>query len=307
MGPDRHPPHHKDIQMGLNLGTTSWLRRAAWLSILGNGLLVVTGGAVRLTGSGLGCTTWPHCHEGSFTPHGALSYHSAIEFGNRLLTFALAAIAVFTLVAAWQSGRSALRRLALVLALAIPIQAVIGGITVLTDLNPWLVALHLLASMVLVSLGVVFLDLVQHPETRQPGRFKSLAWAVYISGWAVLYIGTVVTGAGPHAGSADVPRNGLDALQWSQLHADFVFLHIGLTLGLLLALRATRAPSGQMAAVLVLFLVQLAQGAIGYTQYFNGLPIVVVGLHMLGAAVLVGAMTQVLVSVRTLPRTSPGE
>ncbi len=144
--------------MGVNLGTTIWLKTAAWLSILGNGLLVVTGGAVRLTGSGLGCPTWPHCNPGSFTPHGALTYHSAIEFGNRLLSFALAAIAIFTFIAAWQSGRKQLCILALILGLAIPAQAVIGGITVLTDLNPWLVALHLLASMGLVSLGVVFLD-----------------------------------------------------------------------------------------------------------------------------------------------------
>lgn len=288
--------------MGMNLGTPTWLRRAAWLSIVGNGLLVVTGGAVRLTGSGLGCSTWPHCTPGSFTPHGALSYHSAIEFGNRLLTFALAAIAIFTFVAAWQSGRRELRRLALILGLAIPIQAVIGGITVLTDLNPWLVALHLLASMALVSLAVVFLDLVSYPDAHQKGRLSALAWAVFGSGWLVLYVGTVVTGAGPHAGSADVPRNGLDALQWSQLHADLVFLHIGLTLGLLLTLKAIQGPRTQLRSVMVLFGIQLGQGAIGYVQYFNGLPILVVALHMLGAACIAAAMTQVLVSVRREPR-----
>lgn len=288
--------------MGMNLGTASWLRRAAWLSIVGNGLLVVTGGAVRLTGSGLGCSTWPHCTPGSFTPHGALSYHSAIEFGNRLLTFGLAAIAIFTFVAAWQSGRRDLRRLALILGLAIPIQAVIGGITVLTDLNPWLVALHLLASMALVSLGVVFLDLVNYPEAHQRGRLSTVAWAVFGSGWLVLYVGTVVTGAGPHAGSADVPRNGLDGLQWSQMHADLVFLHIGLTLALLLTLKAIQGPRSQLRAVMILFGTQLLQGTIGYIQYFNGLPIVVVALHMLGAACIAAAMTQVLVSVRREPR-----
>lgn len=293
--------------MGLNLGTDAWLRRSAWLSILGNGLLVVTGGAVRLTGSGLGCPTWPHCNPGSFTPHDALSYHSAIEFGNRLLTFALAAIAILTFVAAWQSGRKVLRQLALVLGLAIPIQAVIGGITVLTDLNPWLVALHLLASMALVSLGVVFLDQVNNPARTVGGRYSVLAWAVYLSGWAVLYIGTVVTGAGPHAGSADVPRNGLDPLQWSQLHADFVFLPLGLTLGPLLALRAGNSSSAQLRAVSVLIVVQLGQGLVGYTQYFTGLPIILVGMHMFGAALLTGAMTWVLVNVRRAPAGSPAQ
>lgn len=289
--------------MGVNLGTTIWLKAAAWLSILGNGLLVVTGGAVRLTGSGLGCPTWPHCNPGSFTPHGALTYHSAIEFGNRLLTFALAAIAIFTFVAAWQSGRKQLRVLALILGLAIPAQAVIGGITVLTDLNPWLVALHLLASMGLVSLGVVFLDKVNHPKASSSGHLRPLAWAIYLSGWAVLYIGTIVTGAGPHAGSADVPRNGLDPLQWSQLHADFVFLHIGLTLGLLLLLLASHAPKPALVAVTTLFVVQLLQGAIGYVQYFTNLPIVLVATHMLGAALIAGFMTQVLVVMRRTPMT----
>jgi len=287
----------------VNLGTTIWLNAAAWLSILGNGLLVVTGGAVRLTGSGLGCPTWPHCNPGSFTPHGALTYHSAIEFGNRLLTFALAAIAIFTFVAAWQSGRKQLRVLALILGLAIPAQAVIGGITVLTDLNPWLVALHLLASMGLVSLGVVFLDKVNHPKASSSGHLRPLAWAIYLSGWAVLYIGTIVTGAGPHAGSADVPRNGLDPLQWSQLHADFVFLHIGLTLGLLLLLLASHAPKPALVAVTTLFVVQLLQGAIGYVQYFTNLPIVLVATHMLGAALIAGFMTQVLVVMRRTPMT----
>lgn len=289
--------------MGVNLGTTIWLKAAAWLSILGNGLLVVTGGAVRLTGSGLGCPTWPHCNPGSFTPHGALTYHSAIEFGNRLLTFALATIAIFTFVAAWQSGRKQLRVLALILGLAIPAQAVIGGITVLTDLNPWLVALHLLASMGLVSLGVVFLDKVNHPKASSSGHLRPLAWAIYLSGWAVLYIGTIVTGAGPHAGSADVPRNGLDPLQWSQLHADFVFLHIGLTLGLLLLLLASHAPKPALVAVTTLFVVQLLQGAIGYVQYFTNLPIVLVATHMLGAALIAGFMTQVLVVMRRTPMT----
>lgn len=289
--------------MGVNLGTTAWLKAAAWLSIIGNGLLVVTGGAVRLAGSGLGCPTWPHCDPGSFTPHGALTYHSAIEFGNRLLTFALAAIAIFTFIAAWQSGRKQLRTLALILGLAIPVQAVIGGITVLTDLNPWLVALHLLASMGLVSLGVIFLDKVTHPEASPGGHLRPLAWAIYLSGWAVLYFGTIVTGAGPHAGSADVPRNGLDPLQWSQLHADFVFLHIGLTLGLLLILSASRAPKPATVAVATLFVVQLSQGAIGYVQYFSNLPIVLVAAHMLGAALIAGVMTQVLAVMRRTPLT----
>ena len=117
-------------------GERTWLLRWGWASLVANVLIVLTGGAVRLTASGLGCPTWPRCTGESFTPHAALDFHSAIEFGNRTLTFALTAVAVATLVSAWRSGRRDLRRLALVMALGIPAQAVIGGITVLTDLNP---------------------------------------------------------------------------------------------------------------------------------------------------------------------------
>ena len=135
-----------------------WLTGWAWASIVANCVIVVTGGVVRLTGSGLGCPTWPRCTEESFTPHGAYDVHQAIEFGNRMLTYVLVAVAVGTFVAAWQSGRRDLRRLALVMALGIPAQAVIGGITVLTDLNPWIVSLHLLCSLVIIGVAVLFLQ-----------------------------------------------------------------------------------------------------------------------------------------------------
>src|SRR5262249_20706563 len=127
------------------------LRRLAWATLAANLLLIVTGGAVRLTGSGLGCPTWPRCNDNSFTPDGAMGVHQLIEFGNRTLTFVLVAIAVATFVAARQTSRQLARpdllRLSVVLALAIPAQAVLGGITVLTDLNPWLVSLHLVLSL----------------------------------------------------------------------------------------------------------------------------------------------------------------
>ena len=213
-------------------------RWAGWASLVANTGIVVTGGAVRLTGSGLGCPTWPRCTEEDFTPHGALDFHSAIEFGNRLLTFVLVAVAVLTFVAAWRTGRRHLVGLAAVLAAGIPLQAVIGGITVLTDLNPWIVSLHLLLSMALVGLSVRFLQVLDRPTPAVGGPATTLAWIVLAAAWVVLYLGTVVTGSGPHAGDADSPRNGLDPLQWSQLHADAVFLYLGLTVGLLLCLLA---------------------------------------------------------------------
>jgi heme a synthase len=274
--------------------------RVALVNAVANGLIVVTGGLVRLTGSGLGCPTWPRCTDESFTPHGAYDVHSIIEFGNRMLTYVLVAVAIGTFVAAWQSGRRDLRRLALVMALGIPAQAVIGGITVLTDLNPWIVSFHLLCSLAIIGLAVLFLQRIDHPAPAAPprGALVGLGWATFASAWAVLYVGTVVTGSGPHAGDAEAPRNGLDPLQWSQVHADLVFLLLGLTVGLLLAAMATRQPVSTTRAVAVLLVVELAQGLIGFVQYFTDLPVVLVGFHMLGAAVVSATVTWALVQVR---------
>lgn len=284
--------------MGVSaLGSPTWLRRWGWATLVGNCVLVVTGGAVRLTGSGLGCPTWPRCTESSFTPHGAMNVHSAIEFGNRTLTFLLAAIAVGTFVAAWQSGRRELRGLALLLGLGIPAQAVIGGVTVLTHLNPWVVSLHLLVSLAIISLAVLFLrrlDRPLPPLTAARPRLLTLGWATFVATWVVLYVGTVVTGSGPHAGDVDVPRNGLDPLQVSQLHADVVFLLVGLSVAL-----AIVHPSR---AVLSLLVVELAQGTIGFVQYFTDLPVVLVGFHLLGAAVLTAVATWALLDVRASAR-----
>jgi cytochrome c oxidase assembly protein subunit 15 len=274
-----------------------WLRPLAWATLVANVAIVVTGGAVRLTGSGLGCPTWPRCTEKSFRPHGELDLHQAIEFGNRMLTFVLVAVALATLVVAWQSRRRDVRWQALLLTLGVPAQAMIGGLTVLTDLNPWVVSLHLLCSLAIIGLAVRFLMSVDEalPAARR-GPLSGLAWATFAAGWSVLYLGTVVTGSGPHAGDAGSERNGLDPLQVSQLHADLVFLFVGLTCGLLfavsLALKEARGP------VLVLLAVELSQGTVGFVQYFTDVPVVLVGLHVLGAALVSACVTWVLISVR---------
>jgi cytochrome c oxidase assembly protein subunit 15 len=284
------------------LGDSRWLRRLGWATLVANMGIVLTGGAVRLTGSGLGCPTWPRCHGSSFTPHGALDAHSAIEFGNRTLTFLLTAIAIATFVSAWQSRRSELRRLALLLALSVPVQAVLGGITVLTDLNPWVVAFHLLFSMAIISLAVLYLWRIDHPVSTpaESPWLNTLAWATYAAGWLVLALGTVVTGSGPHAGDASAPRNGLDPLQLSQAHADAVFLFVGLSLGLLLALRGFGAPAPVVRAAIVLVVVELSQGLIGFVQYFTDLPIVLVEFHLLGATLVAATLTWVLLHVRSV-------
>ena len=277
------------------MGVSLWLRRFAWATLVANIALVVTGGAVRLTGSGLGCPTWPRCSGGSFTPHGTIGPHQLIEFGNRTLTFVLVGIAVATFVAARQSGRRDLLRLSVVLGLAIPAQAVLGGITVLTDLNPWVVSFHLILSLAIVSVAVLFLHRLDHPPVPPArGMLPALAWTTYGVTWLVLYAGTVVTGSGPHAGDAKSPRNGLDPLQLSQLHADLVFLLIGLTIGMWFALRGTGADTRPVTALAA---VEVLQAGVGFVQYFAGLPVAVVMLHMLGAALVIAAATWLLVSV----------
>jgi heme a synthase len=290
--------------VGVTLRLDPYLRSLGWATLVANCVLVVTGGAVRLTASGLGCPTWPRCTESSLTPHGALSLHSAIEFGNRTLTFVLAAVAIATFVAAVQSGRRDLQRIALVLGLAIPAQAVIGGVSVLTDLNPWVVSFHLLCSLAIIGLAVLLLWRVDHPPPGNPaaGPEVTLAGLTFAAGWLVLYVGTVVTGSGPHAGDVDSPRNGLSPLQVSQLHADLVFLFVGLTLGLLFAVRAAGRPATVRRGVLVLLGVELAQGTIGFVQYFTDLPEVLVGFHLLGAAVISATATWVLLMVREAGR-----
>jgi heme a synthase len=282
--------------------TPPLLRGLAIASLVTNIAIVVTGGVVRLTASGLGCPTWPRCTETSFVPHGELGIHGAIEFGNRMVTFLLAAVAIATFVAAWRHGRRSLTRLALLLALGVPAQALVGGVTVLTDLNPWIVAFHLLVSMAMIGVAVVLLRRLREGDgpasPTVPGRVAWLVRATFVTGWVVLYVGTVVTGSGPHAGDLDAPRNGLDPASLSQLHTDFVFLLLGLTIGALLALQAVHAPARAVRAAWALLAVELAQGLVGFVQYFTDLPVALVTLHLLGAALVSAAMTWLLVGVR---------
>jgi heme a synthase len=284
--------------------------RLAYLTLAANVTIVLTGGAVRLTGSGLGCPTWPECTEGvggergSFVPHGEVDLHGVIEFGNRLLTFALSAVALATFVVMWRlrATRPTLWRLALVLGLGIPTQAVIGGITVLTDLNPWIVAFHLLVSMGLISLSVLLVRRVGESDgpalPTVPRAATALVAATYAATWVVVYLGTVVTGSGPHAGDEEAPRNGLDPAAMSQLHTDAVFLLVGLTIGCVLAMRALDAPAGLRRAVWWLAAIELSQGLVGAVQYALDLPIALVALHLLGASAVVAAATWALLRTR---------
>lgn len=298
--------------MGVNLDERAHLTGDAWAArlirpmavatLVANVAIVVTGGAVRLTGSGLGCPTWPRCTEDSFVPHGALGIHGAIEFGNRMVTFVLAAVAVATFVTALRYGRRSLVRLTLVLGLVVPAQAIIGGVTVLTELNPWIVAFHLLVSMAIIGLAVLLLVRLREgdgpPVALVPGWLRRLVVATFATAWAVLYVGTVVTGSGPHAGDLDAPRNGLDPQLLSHVHAAFVYLLVALTVLVLVAFRQVGAPPSAMRAAVSLLGIEVAQGAVGFVQYFTDLPEILVGVHMLGAALVSAAVTWLLLSVR---------
>jgi len=280
------------------------LKRFAIATLVANIVIVVTGSAVRLTGSGLGCPTWPRCTSESYVVQDALGVHGVIEFGNRMLTFVLVVIAVATWVAAMRHRprRSSLRRIATVLAVGIPAQAVLGGVTVLTDLNPYVVALHLLLSFALIGVAVVFLRRIDEedrpPRPTVPRAVVALTRVLFGVTWTVLYVGTVVTGSGPHAGDADSPRTGLRPAAVSQLHAELVFLLVGLTVGVLVAFSVTTAPERALRAIRWLLGIELAQGLVGFVQYFTDLPIVLVGLHVLGAALVSACATWVLLGTR---------
>lgn len=260
--------------------------------------IVVTGAAVRLTGSGLGCPTWPRCTDDSYRAHGELGIHGAIEFGNRLLTFVLAAVAIACFAAALGSRDRRARILSFVIGLGIPAQAIIGGITVLTDLNPWVVAFHFLVSMAIIMVCVALLDHLRSPvRALAPAGQRRLALATLVVGWVVLYLGTVVTGAGPHAGDEDAQRNGLDPALASQVHAVAVYVLVALTVVLLVV--ALRSGDRWLTLVTGLVLaIELAQGVLGWVQYWLDLPVGLVAIHMLGAGLLAAGLARIVLAVR---------
>jgi heme a synthase len=270
--------------------------------------IVVTGSLVRLTGSGLGCPTWPECADGSLVPvaEQAEGFAKYIEFGNRLLTFVVLAVVIASIVAAWR--HSPRRRPLLLLALAglggVLGQAVLGGITVLADLHPATVAAHFLLSMALIAAAVVLHfrgnesgDGPVEPLVRH--ELRLLSWGIVAVAALVIVLGTVVTGSGPHSGDADSPaRFGFDVRAVSWLHADVVILFTGLVIALLLGLRLTAAPHNVRRAGGWLAAITVAQAAIGYAQYVTGVPEVLVALHVLGACALWVAVLRVHLCTR---------
>jgi heme a synthase len=287
-------------------------------NLVGEVVIVVTGGIVRLTGSGLGCPTWPECVPGSFTPvpHQEEGIHKFIEFGNRTLTgvVGLLALACVWVVVTRMRHRRPLLVVALALVAGVVLQAVVGGIAVRMTLSPVVVAFHFLLSMVMVALSTMLLrgaedgwspdgtaDLGRR-ELLVPKLAGTLAWVTAAVGAGVLILGTIVTGSGPHSGDAEQPaRTGFDPRSVAWLHADLVMLFLGLVVAVLVAVWLTGSSDRAKATWRGVLVVTLLQGAIGYVQYFTGLPEVLVGLHMLGASLLVVTMTLGVMNLRRNP------
>jgi cytochrome c oxidase assembly protein subunit 15 len=281
----------------------SRVRVFAWASLVSQIVIIGTGGAVRLTGSGLGCPTWPQCTEESYVTTPEMGLHGIIEFANRLLTFVLVLIAIgmFFMVVRQRLERPELLRLSVALGLGIPGQAVIGGITVLTDLNPYVVGLHYLLSAVLVGLAAVLLYRVRVGPSGGgsivSGWLTSTLWALLLALGTSVVMGIITTGSGPHAGDGGAARNGLNSELLQHIHAWPSYAVFGLSVIALIgslripAVRLRRTLVATVAAVLV-------QIAIGLFQARNGLPELAVGIHMVLASVIVALVVSALLATR---------
>jgi cytochrome c oxidase assembly protein subunit 15 len=296
-------------------------RIIAFLVILTQGGIAVTGAIVRVTASGLGCPTWPQCFPGSFTPvpHAEVAgIHQAVEFGNRMITFLVVLTAALAVLAVTRARR---RREVLIYAWLMPAstvaQAVIGGITVLTGLLWWTVAIHLLASMTMVWLAVLLYVKIGEPDddtagissesVPKPLRYLTALTAVALA--AQLVSGTLVTGAGPHAGDKSitqpVPRLQVEITTLVHLHSSLLVAYLALVVGLGFGLLAVHAPRPVIIRLGVLVVLVCAQGLVGTVQFFTGVPAALVAVHVLGAAACTAATAALWASLRERSKPEP--
>jgi cytochrome c oxidase assembly protein subunit 15 len=280
---------------------TRVLAPASGFLLFAQAAIVVTGGAVRLTGSGLGCPTWPECTPGSYTPKPYQVEEQVkvwIEFGNRLLTFVLVLAAVVVVLSVLAAGRKELRGLALGQILGIFGQGVLGGITVLTGLHPVTVAAHFLLSIILIA-GATSLRAQRYAPSvkiQAPALVKKIATAQILVTFLVLILGTVVTGSGPHAGDATAARFPFDLRTVAWLHADVVIALLGITFGLFVVHEVSAHTKKRLKIFLA---IALSQGLIGYVQWFTDLPEILVGLHLAGSTLVWIASWRIWLSVTT--------
>lgn len=291
-------------------------RAIAVAVILTQGGISVTGAIVRVTASGLGCPTWPQCFPGSFTPipHAEVpGIHQAVEFGNRLITFLVVLTAAAAVLAVTRARR---RREVLVYAWLMPAstvaQAVLGGITVLTGLLWWTVAIHLLVSMAMVWLSVLLFVKIGEPDdgTRMrtvPTPLRQLTSVSALALSATLVTGTLVTGAGPHAGDKSieqpVPRLQVEITTLVHLHSSLLVAYLSLLVALGFALLAVRAPRHVLTRLSVLVAIVVAQGTVGAVQFLTGVPAALVAVHVAGAAACTAATAALWASMRQRTET----
>lgn len=289
-------------------------RAVAIAVVVTQALIAVTGSVVRVTGSGLGCTTWPQCHPGSMVPVDHPEFaalHQWIEFGNRMLTGVVGFIAIATFVLAYldRPHRRRYLRLALIMPLGVVLQAIIGGATVRLDLLWWTVAVHFMVSAVMVWLAVLLVHAVDEGDgprvVRGPTGLRPLLTATVVVLAGLLVVGTMVTGAGPHAGDPETPRLGLPVETLAHVHAAFLFVYLGMVLavGFLLWSGSNRSLWRRF---YILVAVVLAQGSLGFVQFWTGVPEMLVSLHVLGAMAVIVATASLWCATRDYPR-APAE
>ncbi|MFC6316558.1 COX15/CtaA family protein [Corynebacterium gerontici] len=287
----------------------------AMLLMIAQGAITVTGSIVRVTGSGLGCNTWPNCHPGSLVPvDGAAPWvQQMIEFGNRLLTFVLVAIAI-ALMLSVLNRRKEILFYAIAQIVGIVIQAVIGGISVHLDLKWWAVALHFLPSMVLVWLAAVLWVRVQEPDTGInhtviPQTIRSLAFASAVLLSIVLVTGTMVTGAGVHAGDTGVGMEGrlnVDLGLMAHIHAWIMYVYLAVTIVLVAALVAKKAPKRMQKTGWLLIVMIVVQAGVGILQFRMGVPRWTIPIHIGLCSFVVGTCAVLWAYGKTrVPRDTP--
>ncbi|MFJ6698504.1 heme A synthase [Streptomyces sp. NPDC091272] len=288
--------------------TPRTLQRAAMSAVVMSVFIIVTGGAVRLTGSGLGCDTWPKCTDSSLIATPEQGLHGYIEFGNRMLTYVLSAAVGWAIIAArstkpWRRG---LTRTAWIMFWLVMSNAVLGGITVWMGLNPWTVAGHFLAANCLLTVAVITWQRTREgdgaPRPRVPGPVRKLAWAILAVTVVLIVLGTSVTGSGKHAGDkSEVPRMPWDWTDAAHVHAVAAWAVCALAIAMWFVLRMVDAPNDIRSRSRDLLVVLVLQGAVGYVQFFTHVPELLVGVHMLLSSLTLISVLRLVLSLRERP------
>jgi len=281
---------------------TRTLRTFAWASFIAQVAIIATGGAVRLTGSGLGCPTWPTCTPDSLVPTDELTYHSLIEFGNRLMTGVVGIVALIVFLLVWRIRRERhdLFVLSFIVGAGIVAQAIVGGITVWTGLNPFIVGFHYVSSLALVCVTAAFLARMDQPagprERAVPGWYAGLTHATSAVLALTIVFGVLTTGSGPHSGDADAGRTGFDSELLEHVHAWPGYALLALTIVLVVAAWRLKLPT--LGWTVALLAIEVVQVAVGLYQARNGLPVLAVGVHMVLAALTAATMTVVVLKLK---------